>query len=91
MRTKRTVGLEARTQIGMSMRVATTARKIEEELKKNWRLIAVLVVGDAISTIPAYLLSGWWSVAVTVGFIIFSTIVGYFAITRVITITTENR
>jgi 8-oxo-dGTP pyrophosphatase MutT (NUDIX family) len=59
----------------MSMRVATTTRKIEEELKKNWRLIAILVVGDAISTIPAYLLSGWWSVAVTVGFIIFSTIV----------------
>jgi hypothetical protein len=75
----------------MSMRVAMTTRRIEEEIKKNWKLIALLVAGDAFSTIPAYLWSGWKSVGVTIFFIIFSTGVGYYAITRVITITTETR
>jgi hypothetical protein len=88
---RQTVGLEARMQIGMSMRVAMTTRRIEEEIKKNWPLVAVLAVGDAISTVPAYLLNGWASVAVTLGFILFSTVVGYYAITRVITITTETK
>jgi hypothetical protein len=77
--------------MGLSARVSITTRKIEEEIKKNWPLIAVLVLGDVVSTIPAYFLSGWASVAVTVLFIVFSTVVGYFAITRVINITTETR
>jgi hypothetical protein len=62
----------------------------KEEIKKNWPLIAVLALCDLLSTVPAYFLSGFLSVAVTVFFILFSTIVGYYAITRVITITTEN-
>jgi hypothetical protein len=86
----KTAHLEARTQIGLSARVSMTTRKIEEEIKKNWPLIGVLVLGDGLSTIPAYCLSGWQSVAVTIGFIVFSTVVGYYAITRVITITTET-
>jgi len=83
--------VEARAQIGLSARVSITTRKIEKEIKKNWPLITVLVLGDVVSTIPAYFLSGWASVAVTVLFIIFSTVVGYFAITRVINIMTETR
>jgi hypothetical protein len=54
-------------------------------------LIAVLMVGDGISTVPAYFLSGWQSVAVAFFFIVFSTVIGYYAITRVITVTTESQ
>jgi hypothetical protein len=35
----------------------------------------VLIFGDVISTVPAYFLNGWASVAVTLIFIIFSTVV----------------
>jgi uncharacterized membrane protein YvbJ len=64
-----------------------SSRKLEEEMKKNWPLIAVLAAGDLLSTIPAYLLSGWASVTVTFLFIVESTILGYYAVTRVVKIT----
>jgi predicted RNA-binding Zn-ribbon protein involved in translation (DUF1610 family) len=59
-------------------------------IKKNRPFIAVLALGDLISTIPAYFLSGWASVAVTLLFIVASTVVGYYAITRVVRITTRE-
>jgi hypothetical protein len=74
-----------------AMPVQMTLQRIEEEFKKNWALIAVLTVGDMVSTVPAYFLSGWTSVAVTLAFIVFSTIVGYYALTRVVKITRETR
>jgi hypothetical protein len=89
--TRRTVHMEARSQITSSMQLSTTLRRLEVEVKKNWRLIAVLIICDIVSIVPAYFLSGWASVAVTVFFIILSTVLGYYAITRVITITTETR
>lgn len=64
-----------------------TMDSIKKELQKNWGLLVILIACDAISTIPAYFLSGWASVAVTVFFIFLSTFLGYLAITRVITIT----
>ena len=88
---RRTVNLEARAQMGLTANVRMTMRRLEEEIKRNWPLITVLALGDLISTIPAYFLSGWASVAVAFGFVFFSTIVGYFAVTRVIKITTETK
>ena len=76
--------------IHSSVTVRSAIRRIRTEIKKNWRLITVLIICDVLSTIPAYFLSGWWSVLVTVLFILFSTVVGYFAITRMITITIES-
>lgn len=75
----------------LSARVSMTIRKIETEIKKNWVLLVILVLCDVVSVVPAYFLSGWASVAVTVLFILFSTVIGYYAITRVITITTETK
>ena len=88
---RRTVHMAARTQIGLSARVSMTIRKLETEIRKNWPLLVVLVGCDVVSVVPAYFLSGWASVAVTVFFIILSTVLGYFAITRVVTITTETK
>ncbi len=88
--TRKTTHMSANIQVTSSVKVSTTLRKLEIEIKKNWPLIVVLVVCDLLSVIPAYYLSGWASVAVTVFFIILSTVLGYYAITRVITITTET-
>jgi len=68
-----------------------TIRKMEMEIKKNWPLVVILVLCDVVSVVPAYFLSGWASVAVTVFFIVLSTVLGYYAITRVVTITTETK
>jgi hypothetical protein len=89
--TRRTVHMTASAQIGLSARVSMTIRKMETEIRKNWLLMLVLVMCDVVSVVPAYFLNGWASVAVTVFFIILSTVLGYYAITRVITITTETR
>ena len=48
------------------------------------------MICNLISTVPAYALSGIPSVVATVIFNLLSTAIGYFAITRVITITTET-
>jgi hypothetical protein len=71
--------------------VSLCVQRLEEEIRKNWRLIVVLIACNLISMIPAYFLSGWASVAATLFFIIVSTVLGYYAITRVITITKETR
>jgi hypothetical protein len=89
--TERTVHLEAHAQVKTSARVSMTIQRLEEEVRKNWPLIITLVACDLISVIPAYFLSGWASVAITVLFIILSTALGFYAITRVITITKETR
>jgi hypothetical protein len=87
----KTVHMETRAQMTMSATVRMTILKLEEEIYKNWPLLFVLIICDLISVVPAYFLSGVPSVAVTVFFIILSTVLGYFAITRVITITRETR
>lgn len=67
-------------------RVWLGLERIKTEIKKNWPLITLLIISYFLSTIPAYFLSGWWSVLATVLSILFSTVVGYYAITRLITI-----
>jgi hypothetical protein len=88
--TRKSLGLEARMQIKLSAIARMTRTKIEKELQKNWPLIVALFVLDAFSTIPAYFLSGWASVGVMLLFIIISTVLGYYAITRVIRITSDT-
>jgi uncharacterized membrane protein YvbJ len=88
---RRTVHMAVSTQIGLTARISVTIRRVETEIKKNWLLVIVLVLCDVVSIIPAYFLSGWTSVTATVFFIILSTVLGYYAITRVITITTETK
>jgi hypothetical protein len=88
---RKTFGQSADSQIGQSVTVEKTATNITEELRLNWPLVAVLLGGDAMSTVPAYWLSSWCSVAVTLAFIFFSTVVGYYAITRVIKIQVSSR
>jgi hypothetical protein len=85
--------MEAKTGIFVltGASASLTLRKVEEEMKKNWPLVILLLLGNFISIVPAYFLSGWWSVAATLFFILFSTGLGYFAITRVITITIETK
>jgi hypothetical protein len=87
--TGRTVHLAALAHVKASAGVSMSIQRVTEEIRKNWPLIVVLVVCDLISMIPAYFLNGWKSVGTTVFFILLSTAIGYFAITRVITITKE--
>ncbi len=86
----KTVHMEARTQVSAAANARMTRRKFEQELKKNWSLIVVLVALDLFSMIPAYFLSGWQSVVVSLLFVVLSTAIGYYAITRVITITVDD-
>jgi hypothetical protein len=83
--------MAASTQIGLTARISMTIRRVETEIRKNWLLVVVLVLCDVVSIIPAYLLRGWPSVAATIFFIFLSTVLGYYAITRVVTITTETK
>jgi hypothetical protein len=89
--TRRTVRHVSEIKMPVSVSLSITLQSTKEEIRKNWPLIVVLILGDLVSTTPAYFLSGWTSVAATLGFIVFSTIVGYYAITRVITTTIEKR
>lgn len=90
---RRNVHLEARTGTyaiaGASL--SMTVERIKQEVKKNWPVIFILVASDALSCFPAYFFSKWTSVVVTIFFIITSTVLGYFALTRVITITRETK
>jgi hypothetical protein len=89
--TRRTVHAELRSQSTSSVRLGpVTIQRLQAEVKKNWPLIATLIACDLLSVFPAYFLNGWASVAVTVFFILLSTVLGYYAITRVITITKET-
>ena len=65
-------------------------RKIEETIKKDWRLIPVLVILQIVSAIPGYFLSGWTSVGVTLAFVLVTTPVGFLALTKVITISSSD-
>jgi hypothetical protein len=73
------------------VRVGMTIQTLRTEIEKNWLLVVILVLCDVVSVVPAYFLSGWASVALTVFFIVLSTAFGYFAITRVVTITMETK
>jgi predicted RNA-binding Zn-ribbon protein involved in translation (DUF1610 family) len=89
--TRRTVHAELRSQSTSSARVVPTIHRFQTEVKKNWPLIATLIVCNLLSVFPAYFLNGWASVAATVFFSLLLTVLGYYAITRVITITKETR
>ena len=78
-------------KLGCRRGFSMTIRKMETEIRKNWLLVVVLVLCDVVSVVPAYFLNGWASVAVTIFFITLSTVLGYYAITRVVTITTETK
>lgn len=86
----KTVHMEATGYAAATASARMMTRKIEEELKKNWPLILVLIGIDLFSTVPDYFLSGWPSVVVSLFFVLLSTAVGYFTITRVITITIDH-
>lgn len=86
----KTVHVEARAQIGLRAVARMSTRKIEEEIRKNWPLVLILAAIYLVSMIPSYFLSGWWSVAANLIFIILSTAVSYYAITRIITITIDH-
>lgn len=88
---RRTVHAEVRLQSTSSLRVSTTVRRMEEEIRKNWPLLSVLVGCNILSAVPSYFLSGWGSVVVNLFFIALSAVLGYYAITRVITITSETK
>jgi hypothetical protein len=89
--TRRTIPVEVHIQSTSSVSVGMTIHGLREEVKKNWPLIAALIACNLLSAIPAYFLNGWASVAVTVFFVLLSAVLGYYAITRVITITKETR
>jgi hypothetical protein len=89
--TRRTIPAEVHLQSTSSVSVGMTIHGLREEVKRNWPLIATLIVCDLLSLFPAYFLNGLASVAVTVFSILLSTVLGYYAITRVITITKETR
>jgi uncharacterized membrane protein YvbJ len=88
--TRRTFHMEARAQVGVLARARMSTRKLEREVQKNWSLIVVLAAVYLISMFPSYLLSGWWSVVANLAAIIVSTVVSYYTITRVITITIDH-
>ena len=84
---KRTVQLEARGQAVTMASARISRRNFEREVKKNWPLIATVGACNLLSAIPAYFLSGIPSVVFTLAFVTITTVLGYFMITRVITIT----
>jgi hypothetical protein len=65
-------------------------KKIEKTVVKNWPVLLILVVLQLISTIPGYFLSGWTSVSVTRVFVVVTSVVGFFAVTMMITITSGD-
>jgi uncharacterized membrane protein YvbJ len=89
--TRRVHHVTSTMHVNSKVTVTTTVQKIRREIVKNWSLIVVLVMCDLISIIPAYFWSGWPSVGATVFFILLSTGLGYFAITRMVTITRETQ
>jgi hypothetical protein len=89
--TRSTFHAEVSVQSTCFVHVGMMFHRLQTEVKKNWPLIAILIVFNLLSVFPAYFLSGWASVAATVFFILLSTVLGYYAITRVIIITKETR
>jgi hypothetical protein len=63
---------------------------ITKAIKKNWWVIAFYVVINASGVVAAYFLTApWLSVAASLGVAIVSTVVGYFMMSQVVTITKE--
>ena len=86
--TAKTVQLEAHSQATASGSSTVSLRKIEMAVKKDWKLICILIVMNLISVGLPYLLPpGLPSLIATVVITVASTILGYFAITKVVTIT----
>ena len=88
--TRRTFTESINMKMGSNVTVTTEIHRLRKEAQKNWPLVLVLVLINLASVIPAYFLSGLPSVLITIGCIISSTVIGYYAITRVITITIEK-
>ena len=97
--TRRIIHKEVRLQSTSSVRVGVTIHRLQTEAKKNWQLIAVLIACTLLPQFPilfpplfpAFLNGRVTSVVVALLFSVLSAVIGYFAITRVITVTTETR
>jgi hypothetical protein len=97
--TRRVTHKELRLQSTSSVRVGVTIHRFQTEAKKNWPLIAVLIACTLLpqfptlfpTLFPAFLNGRVTSVVVALLFSALSGVIGYYAITRVITITKETR
>jgi hypothetical protein len=83
----KTVQLEARGHAQATASAQGSWRRVEEVLERNWLAMSILFCLILISAIPAYFLSGWWSVSVTLALAAISSVVGVFAVTKVRNIT----
>jgi hypothetical protein len=81
--TAKTVYLEALSSIQVKSRVQGIWRGINVFKEWSWKAISILAIVNFVAMVPAYYLSGWWSVVATVVFSLLSAIVGYFAVTKV--------
>jgi hypothetical protein len=77
------VHMTARSMAASSGRATMSGHMTVETMRKNWPYIILLVAIILISGIPAYCLSGWTSVVVSWLFAALSTLVGYYAITKI--------
>ena len=80
-----TVSMAARGQVATSGRVTMEGHRTIEEMRRNWPFILLLIAVILLSAIiPAYLFGGGWaSVIVSCIFSFVSTIVGYYALTKI--------
>jgi hypothetical protein len=78
------VHMAARSMTASSGTATMSGHKTVEKMQKSWPYVAALAVLILFSGYPAYYLSGWASVAVSWFFSGLSTVVGYFAITKIV-------
>jgi hypothetical protein len=78
------VQMAASSMAANSGRAAMSGHKTEERMQKSWPYVIALAALILVSGYPAYYLSGWASVAVSWFFSALSTVVGYFAITKIV-------
>jgi DMSO/TMAO reductase YedYZ heme-binding membrane subunit len=76
--------MAATSQAMSSGRGALSGHLTVEEMGKSWPLIGLLVIVILFSGVPAYYLSGWWSVIVSWIFSGISAYVGYYALTKIL-------
>jgi hypothetical protein len=76
--------MAARSMAAASGRTTMSGHKTEEKIQKSWPYIIALAAVIFVSGYPAYYLSGWASVGVSWFFSAVSTVVGYYAITKIV-------
>jgi len=79
-----TVSMAARGQVTSSGRANMGGYQTIAVMKMNWPSILLLLAVIVLSGFPAYILNGWASVIVSCIFSFVSTIVGYFAFTKIL-------